>query len=243
MNEKHTLRYFIKLSFVLLVSFSSLAQTEADSIGTAKNEVPKTKRKYGLRVGLDLSKPIRTFFDDEYKGFEIIGDYRILQNLYLAGELGTEEKTTVTDYLDVTAKGSYFKAGVDYNVYTNWLDMDNMIYGGLRVGVSTFKQQLNSFTVYNTDQYWDTQFTDMEGREFSGLSAIWTEIMVGFKAEVLNNVFVGVNVQFKYMLTQDQPDNFENLYVPGYNKTYDSGRFGFGFGYNISYLIPLYKKG
>ncbi|MCB0427034.1 MAG: hypothetical protein KDD16_06970, partial [Mangrovimonas sp.] len=84
---------------------------------------------------------------------------------------------------------------------------------------------------------------DLEGKEFSGLSAIWTEIIVGFKAEVLNNLYVGVNVQFKYMLTQDQPDNFENLYVPGYNKTYDSGRFGFGFGYNISYLIPLYKKG
>ena len=44
------------------------------------------------------------------------------------------------------------------------------------------------------------------------------------------------------MVNQDQPENFENLYVPGFNRTHDSGRFGFGYGYNISYLIPLYKK-
>ena len=243
MKEKHTLKYIIRLSFVLLVSFSAMAQSENDSISTAKSDAPKVKRKYGLRLGLDLSKPVRTFFEDDYKGFEIVGDYRLLQNLYIAGELGTEEKNTTTDYLDVTTTGSYFKAGVDYNVYNNWLDMDNMIYGGLRVGVASFKQDLNSFNTYNTNQYWDSQFSDLEGKEFSGLSAIWTEIIVGFKAEVLNNLYVGVNVQFKYMLTQDQPNNFENLYVPGYNKTYDSGRFGFGFGYNISYLIPLYKKG
>ena len=37
-------------------------------------------------------------------------------------------------------------------------------------------------------------------------------------------------------------NNFETIYIPGFGRTYDSGRFGMGFGYNISYLIPLYKK-
>ena len=44
------------------------------------------------------------------------------------------------------------------------------------------------------------------------------------------------------MVSQDQPSGFENLYVPGFNRTYDSGRFGIGFGYTLSYLIPIYKK-
>ncbi|MEZ4792186.1 MAG: DUF6048 family protein [Gelidibacter sp.] len=30
--------------------------------------------------------------------------------------------------------------------------------------------------------------------------------------------------------------------MPGFNKVFDSGRFGIGFGYNISYLIPIYNK-
>ncbi len=35
---------------------------------------------------------------------------------------------------------------------------------------------------------------------------------------------------------------FDNLYIPGFNRTYDFSEFGAGFGYGISYLIPIYKK-
>jgi hypothetical protein len=120
--------------------------------------------------------------------------------------------------------------------------MENMIYGGLRAGISAFSQTLNNFTVYNTDQYWENQYSEEPNLEFKGLSAIWVELMVGIKAEVLNNLYMGFNIQLKSMITQDEPENFGNLYVPGFNKIYDSGRFGVGFGYNLSYLIPIYKK-
>jgi len=200
------------------------------------------KQSYGLRLGGDLGKLARSFLNDKYKGFEVNGDYRLTKNLYLAGELGLEEITTDTDYLNVTAKGSYIKAGADYNFYTNWLDMENMIYGGFRAGISSFSQTLNSFTIYNTDQYWQPQFSDSPGKDFKGLSAIWAEIIFGIKVEIFNNLFVGLNAQLKGMITQDEPTNFANLSVPGFNKIYDSGRFGVGFGYTLSYLIPIYKK-
>jgi len=120
--------------------------------------------------------------------------------------------------------------------------MHNMIYGGLRLGTATFSQTLNSFEVYSQDQYWEPQFTSSDAQKFNGLSALWVELIIGIKAEVLPNLFVGINAQLKSMISQDQPVNFENLYVPGFNRTYDSGRFGVGYGYNISYLIPLFKK-
>jgi hypothetical protein len=53
---------------------------------------------------------------------------------------------------------------------------------------------------------------------------------------------MGFNLQIKGRLFETQPDNFENIFIPGIGRTYDSGKFGVGFGYNISYLIPLYKK-
>ena len=59
---------------------------------------------------------------------------------------------------------------------------------------------------------------------------------------ILNNFFVGLNIQLKGRLSETQPDNFENIYIPGFGRTFDSGNFGFGFGYNVSYLIPLIKK-
>ena len=230
-------KYFISISFIMLMIFSAGAQN--DSI--AQDSI-KYKQKYGLRLGGDLSKIIRTVIDDDYTGFEISADYRYSKNLYIAGELGTEEKTTSTEFLNSTAKGSYFKAGIDYNMYKNWLDMDNMIYSGFRVGASSFSQTVNSYTIFNTNQDFP-QTTINESIDHSGLTAIWAELIIGIKAEVLNNLYIGLNAQLKGRVTETEPDNFENIYIPGFGRTYDSGRFGIGFGYNVSYLIPLYKKG
>lgn len=239
MKMQHTSLYII--NFIVLVLLSTTSFSQEDTPETTKDSVIGSS-KYGLRLGGDLSKLVRSFIDDDYKGFEINADYRLTKRLYLAGELGTEERTLETDYLNSTAKGSYFKAGVDYNLYRNWLNMENLIYSGFRVGVSSFSQTLNSYTVYNTDQYWDNPVTINNAQEFDGLTAIWAELILGMKAEVLPNLFLGANVQFKILASETEPTNFENLYIPGYNRTFDSGRFGIGFGYNISYLIPIYKK-
>ncbi len=240
MKLQRIIKYFIS-SFIVILLFCSPMYAQDDS-STAQNDTIKIKQKYGIRIGGDLSKIVRSFLDDDYNGFEINADYRLTRKWYLAGELGTEEKTTINDYLDVTAKGNYFKVGGDYNFYKNWFGMENMMYSGLRVGFSTFSQTLNSFSVYNINQYWQPQLSSTAAQEFDGLTAVWAELIIGLKAEVLNNVYVGANIQFKSIINEDQPVNFENQYIPGFNKTYDSGRFGIGFGYNISYLIPIYKK-
>lgn len=237
MKTQQSSYYIISIGLMMLFTVTSFSQN-----ASVAQDSTIYKQSYGLRLGGDLGKLARSFLDDNYKGFEVNGDYRLTKELYLAGELGTEEIITSSNYLNVTAKGSYFKAGADYNFYTNWLDMENMIYGGFRVGISAFNQTLNSFTVYNTDQYWQSQFSDSPNREFKGLSAIWAEVIFGLKAEVLTHLYVGLNMQLKGMITQDEPTNFANLSVPGFNKIYDSGRFGVGFGYTISYLIPIYKK-
>jgi len=211
-----------------------------------KNTVKDTlvyKQKYGLRLGADISKLARTFLEDNYTGFEIMGDYRLTKKIYIAGEIGNEESTLVNEVLNNTTKGSYFKAGIDLNMYKNWLDMENMIYSGFRVGASTFSQTLNSYDIYNVNnQYWDEQFSVEQGTEFKGLTALWLEVQIGIKAELFNNFFGGINVQLKSLVTETSPDNYENLYIPGFNRTFDSGRFGVGFGFNLSYLVPIFKK-
>ncbi|MEZ4856197.1 MAG: DUF6048 family protein [Gelidibacter sp.] len=238
MKTQHTSIFIISLMVLMLLPKTSFSQKDTEK----KADTLIVKQKYGLRLGGDLSKLVRSFIDDNYTGFEINADYRLTKRLYLAGELGTEERTLSNDYLNSTTKGSYFKAGVDFNLYKNWLSMENLIYSGFRVGASTFNQTLNSYTVYNSDQYWESPYTSTDSQKFNGLTALWAELILGVKAEVLTNLFVGANVQFKSMINQTQPANFENLYIPGFNRTFDSGRFGIGFGYNVSYLIPIYKK-
>lgn len=232
-------RYFIKILFICLA---------ISNIGIAQeNDVVRDtlifKEKYGLRLGADISKLVRSFIDDNYTGVEIMADYRLTKRIYLAGELGNEERTIENEVLSNTTKGSYFKGGIDLNFYRNWLDMQNMLYAGFRVGASTFSQTRNSYDIYNVNnQYWNQQFPVDSAQEFSGLTAIWGELIVGIKAELFTNFFAGINAQLKFLVTETAPDNYENLYIPGFNRTYDSGSFGSGFGFNLSYLIPIFKK-
>ena len=198
-------------------------------------------QRYGIRFGVDLLKIARTVYDKNYKGFEIVGDYRLTKKYYLAGEIGNENKTTNDDRVNFTTKGTYFKVGADYNIYENWLDMENLITLGMRYGVSSFSQELNSYSIYAP---YPSPFEGQSAivpRKFDGLSAHWIEVVAGVKAEVINNVFLGFSVRLNHLVSNKKPDNFDNLYIPGFNRTYEAD-FGVGFNYSISYFIPLYKK-
>lgn len=241
MRQLHTLVLRIS-SFLCLFLFCVFVNAQNDSIVSTAQDSNKIQIKYGLRIGGDIGKLIRTSLDDDYSGFEVMADYRLKEKLYIAGEIGFEEKNTITDFLDITTKGSYIKGGIDYNMYQNWLNMDNMIYSGFRVGASTFSHDLNSFTVYSTDQYWAPQLTSEDKQELTGLTAFWAEIILGIKAELFNNLYMGLNVQLKISASQTIPNNFDNVYIPGFGKTYDSSSIGAGYSYFLSYRIPLYKK-
>lgn len=197
--------------------------------------------KYGFRVGVDLAKPIRSLVDKDYSGFEILADFRLSKKFYLAGEFGSEQKERFESNLNSSTKGSYLKVGFDYNAYENWLGMSNAIHAGLRYGFSTFTQDLFAYTIYTTNQDLPPS-SRVEPVEFSGLTAHWIEFVLGLKAEIVNNLYLSINVQLKRKIAFDQPDNFDNLYVPGFNRTYDESTFGVGYGYTVSYLIPIFKK-
>jgi hypothetical protein len=234
------MKYISKFTFsiaLVLLSFSGNAQETKTA--TKDSVAPKTER-YGLRVGVDLFKLTRSFYENDYRGIELVGDYRLTRKHYLAVELGNENKTVDDDQVNFTTKGSYLKVGFDYNSYQNWLDMENIISVGLRYGVSSFSQRLNSYEIYNPNQYFGENSVVIAGDEYSGLSAQWIEVVAGMKAEVFNNVFVGFSFRLNRLVNQKQPNNFDNLYIPGFNRTYN-GDFGVGFNYTVSYFIPIYK--
>ena len=225
-------------SLLLLASLSGFAQEKLPA-DTTKTVPVKTER-YGIRVGADLYRPARSLYEDGFKGFEVVADYRLTKKIYLAGELGTVDYTIDDDQVNFTTKGSYFKVGFDFNAYENWLDMENMIYVGVRYGFSSFSQNLNSYTIYDTSDYFQ-DVTIYPNKEYDGLTAHWAEVIGGIKAEIYDNLFLGFSVRLNILLSETKPDNFANLYIPGFNRTYD-GNFGAGLNYSISYFIPFYKR-
>ncbi len=224
--------------FILLffISFFVLAIGNAQQ----KTDTVKTKESYGLRVGVDLSKPLISFLEPESKGLELVGDIRILRNYYAAVELGFEDKISKEDYMNYTTKGSYIKAGVNYNAYKNWKGMTNEIYVGVRYGFGLFNQTLNSYTPNIKGTYYIPTEV-LPNTEFKDLSAHWAELVFGLKAETFKNLYLGFSFSFKTMISSKEPTNFKNLYVPGFNRVYLNDT-GFGINYTLSYLIPIIKK-
>jgi hypothetical protein len=226
--------------FLLLISITVF--TSESFAQEAVSDTIAYREKYGLRLGVDISKPLRSVINEDYQGLEIKGDYRIYDDYYLAAELGTEENLMVEANVTASAKGSYIKVGADYNAYNNWVGMQNMIYAGLRYGFSTFSTELQEFSIYRGESYFEPDVR-LEPQEYKDLTASWIELQLGVKVEVLTNLYLGTHVELKRRVTEVKPNNFDNLYIPGFNRTYDGSLYGVGYGYSISYLIPLYKKG
>lgn len=86
-----------------------------------------------------------------------------------------------------------------------------------------------------------TQGSEQLGK-ISGLNASWLEFVVGIKAELFKNLYLSASARLGFLVTNKNPDNFRNLFIPGFNKVTDGSRFGVGYNYSLSYLIPLYKK-
>ncbi|HBC04271.1 MAG TPA: hypothetical protein DC015_08785 [Aequorivita sp.] len=234
----------MKIAPILLCCISLFCGTHSfvaqENPNISTDTVPKIE-KFGIRVGVDLAKPIRTLIEDGYSGFEIMGDFRVTKKFYAAIELGNEKKDWDEPYISSKTSGSYAKIGFDYNAYENWLGMENAITLGLRYGFSTFKQELLSYRVYTDNPAFPTQ-TIYAPQEYSGLNAHWAEFILGIKTEIVNNLYLSLNVQLKRKISETEPENFDNLYIPGFNRTYDYSEFGVGYGYSISYLIPIFKK-
>ena len=225
------LRYIISF-FILINVISVFSQEEKDSI---------FKSTYGMKIGIDISKQIRMLTEPDYKGIVVIGDYRLLDKLFLAFEMGTEEKFIENEVLSFNTKGSFIKIGANYNVFNNFENLENEIYVGFRVSSSKFDHQLNSFTIYSKDQYWNQN--KIENTEFfKDLSATWFELIFGFNAEVFNNTYMGLSLRLKRLLSQKEPTNFRNLYVPGFNKVLENNKVGVGLTYTVQFQIPIYKK-
>ncbi|WP_298997689.1 DUF6048 family protein [Flagellimonas sp. S174] len=240
-------RYFTSV-FLILLLFNHGYSQEGDS---EQKDSVEYKQKYGLRAGVDLSRLVRSFADENYTGLELVGDYRLTEKLHIAGELGNEEFTQTEDLggtllYNYTTSGSYIKLGVDLNTYQNWYGMSNLITIGGRYSFATFSQTLNEYQVFNGNRFFTPDdFLPGAGEtpeEFSGLSASWLEFVMGVKAELFANIYLGISARLGYLVTNTESDRFPNLWIPGFNKVTDRSNFGIGYNYSISYFIPLYKK-
>ena len=225
------LKYFISIITFLFVNIT---------IGNVKI-ANDTLEKFGVRAGLDLNKIIRSATDEDYAGFSLSGDIRLKESFYVFSEIGNEEKEINSNYINSSVTGTYVKFGVNFKL-NNDIRTQNIVYSGLSVGYSNFDQNINSYTIYNTHSIYWGESSINSPINLSNLNAIWIEFIFGMKTEILNNLFLGFELQLKNVIKQKNIQNITNFYIPGFNRTYDSSGLGAGFSYTVSYLIPIVKK-
>jgi hypothetical protein len=196
-----------------------------------------------LSLGVDLFKPIKSSSDGDNLNYEIVGDLQLTENLYLAGEYGIVDRIIEDENINFNSYGSFLRIGFNYNMFENWVGMDNSIYLGLRYATSNFSNKIINYTVRNQDSYFSNLVeNDFQTIEYSGLSGNWIEIVAGLKVETFKNVYLGFSLRLNKLLSDSEPDNFDTLFIPGFNKVTDENTFGSGFNYTLTYSIPLRKK-
>ncbi|MAX01421.1 MAG: hypothetical protein CNC90_03985 [Cryomorphaceae bacterium MED-G11] len=219
-----------------------IGQTESNSNDTLikKDKLLKINK---IRLGFDLLKPVLSSSEGDNLNYEIVGDLQLTENIYLAGEYGLVDKVIEDENINFNSTGSFLRIGFDYNMFENWIGMDNSIYIGLRYGTSNFSSKILDYNVRNKDSYFSNLVTnEFQTIEYSNLSGNWIELLLGIKVETFKNVYLGLSLRLNKLLSDKKPDNFGNLFIPGFNKVTDENTFGSGFNYTLTYSIPLKKR-
>ena len=236
-----------KQIYIFIFSLFTINFIVGQEIENKKSDSTIVKKKLinidKLSIGIDLYNPIYSSINDDDLSYELITSLRILKDFSIASEVGSLDRYIEDENVNFTSTGEYIKLGFDYNLFNNWVGMDNSIYLGMRFANSSFNNKIDGYTLRNPDSYWSNNVTDnYETINHSDQNAKWIELLVGIKVETIKNIYLGINLRLNRLLSNTSPNNFNNLYIPGFNKVTDDNSWGSGFNYTLTYSIPL-KKG
>lgn len=226
------LKYFIST----LVTLSCIA---IETNATVSND---SLKKFGIRIGTDLQKIIRSASSQEYNGISLNADIRFKESIFLFSEIGNEKKMVEYSSVDSEISGNYIKLGLQFKLNKDIIGLRNLIYSSFGFGISSFDQTISRYNIYNIYSDLWGEFTNTDAIILENLNANWIEIGFGVKTEILNNLFLGIELQLKNLIYQKNKNDIANFYIPGFNRTYESSNFGTGFNYSLTYLIPIIKK-
>jgi hypothetical protein len=217
--------YFFKTVPLLLLLFL-LGQASAQD----------TLRTYGPRFGIDLARFLYLLADPSQVGAEVSADFETFRNVYPVFELGYNTSSENTESFDYSSKGTYARAGIDYNILpVKDRSVHNAITLGVRYGLSSFSHKIENVII--PGKYWGEYHPEPYENALTGH---WFEVVGGMKGEVFPNFFLGWSLRFKFLLNPNMDPVLIPEMIPGYG-TGGENRV-FGFSYSVSYKIPLIKK-
>ena len=185
----------------------------------------------GIRVGVDVSKfLLPVMYNGERIGFEATVDKHIKDNFFAVAEAGWLHVNLNKDTYHYKENGLYGKVGADYNLLKSRRPNSNdIVYAGARYGLSVFSHQAENITI--PGYFWPDAIDQSIPK--NTMNAHWLELLLGVKAEVLKNLYVGLTFRLKFTIIKPKDDYSTPYQIPGYGDG-NSG-YALGLNYYVSY--------
>lgn len=219
-QKKKTSGFFISIFFLVNI----IAVSAQDTLNITLN----------IRVGIDIANPVRSFINDDITGLEGYISYDLNEKLAPVFEAGfIDFKYSQYNY-NYSAKGTFFRLGVDLNSMKPKTAIGKYYAGiGVRYGVTFFNQEVKGLQHEN---YWSISTADIPSRNYS---AHFLEVLPGIRAEVFTNFSMGWTVRLKMLIHSGTGKDLRPVYLPGFG---NAGKtFTQGFNYYLIWSIP-YKN-
>ena len=223
----------IFLIVLVLFSYNLSAQQKTDTI--TKDSIIKPKQPIKIRLGFDIGKYAWAKLNSS-ESYDLYIDANFYKSYYIVLSYGQEKHFTDNNLLNFHTTGYYYKMGLMYNLYDNWLDMDNDIDIGFNYAYARFDYLLHSYRINQPGAIFEPNPIQID-QSFNQNKAQWFELYAQIQVETIKHVYLGYNIGLKYLINYSDIENFTAIYIPGFFNRNTYSRFGFGMQYFISYRL------
>jgi hypothetical protein len=200
--------------------------------GIAQEKITKSR---GFRFGTDVSKFFLPLFYPETKGYELLADLQITDNIFIAGEFGISSTRLDTDSysFNYNLNGRYFKIGINKNMLKQDDKTKNdLVFVGIRYSYTGIKHKATNISI--ADDHWDEEIIVETGEH--NLKCHYIDVVAGVKTELFKNIFMGWTIRGMIRLAPKSYGIMTPYIIPGFGK--GSRKASLGFNYSIYYRIP-----
>ncbi|QOR74749.1 hypothetical protein IMZ16_04840 [Cruoricaptor ignavus] len=208
-------------TYILLFSLVSAA-------AFPQNAERKKAEAFRLMAGLDVANAGISLFSDR-KIFQGYVSAKVSGDIHANGEAGHEKNIYSKNGYDAEAMGPFVKLGAFYMLAKDSENDLNGFFAGANLAASFYRQHFFKIPVrgFQGQEY----FLEMPE---AAQSSYWVEANVGGRVQPFKSPFyIDLRAQPKYLVYSVKQENIKPMIVPGFGKS--SGRFNFGFSWNLSY--------
>ena len=198
-------------------------------------EAEKTAFFQGVMVGVDVFGFLNQALGSDARTTEVSIEANLLNRFLPIVEIGYGGMEMTDDETDIHFKTSapFFRVGMNYNVFYQKPDLPGGLTVGLRYGYSSFKYDVQSPDLI--DPNWGNTHVPID---YTGVKSNvgWLEAVVGMRANVFKDFYLGLNVRYRSRLSMTKNENSEPYHIPGYGRGKTSN---FGITYSLIYKLPF----